>query len=444
MTLLQQRLYRFLVRLHPAQFRHDFGREMLLDFEDASAHTRFVTLYLDALISLGRQWLESSLSGGAECDTAQKASLLTGPYITFGDEPLSVIELGRGLLAALMLVALLVFAQSSRIARPEADDSATANFASPTGDAANDNPESGEMSSSSARAAAKPRELASHNYARHAPSPDDLSVTAYFLRSAAAAYSQSSQVNIQTPVPLLEVATIKPSDPAKQPLGLYWRKPDGFTREGTTLRGMIGYAYGVPSSVKGLLQGGPAWMASQAFDVQVKVDAATTERWSKLPQQAVDEERRAVERELLAERFHLKVHRERREMPAFLLTEAKGGSKLQTPVAEKDLQAGVPQSRINFYGRGHMQGHSALLSNLSRSLMAEPEAEGRPIVDKTGLAGQYDFTLRWTPADAPTDAGQQWPSLFTALEEQLGLKLTPGKAQLEIIVVDSVEKPSEN
>lgn len=256
----------------------------------------------------------------------------------------------------------------------------------------------------------------------------------------------ASTMNPQTAAPQLEVATVRASDPAKEHLGLYWRQPDGFKRAGTTLRGMIGYAYGVPSSVKGLVQGGPAWMTSQAFDVQVKVDAATTERWSKMTQQAVDEERRAVERELLAERFHLKVHREMRETPAFVLTLAKGGSKLQTPIAEKDLQAGVPQSRINFPGRGQMQGHSALLSNLARSLMAEPEAEGRPIVDRTGLTGLYDFTLRWAPLDAsvPTDPGEQLPSLFTALEEQLGLKLIPGKAQMEIIVVDSVERPSEN
>jgi uncharacterized protein (TIGR03435 family) len=258
----------------------------------------------------------------------------------------------------------------------------------------------------------------------------------------------ASTIQAQTAAPQLEVATVKPSNPAKEHLGLYWRQPDGFKREGTTLRGMIGHAYGVPSSVKGLVLGGPAWMLSDAFDVQVKVDSATTERWSKLPQQAVDEERTAVERELLAERFQLKVHREMREMPAFALTVAKGGSKLQTPVAEKDLQAGVPQNRINIYGHGHWQGHSALLSNLSRSLTGEPEAEGRPIVDKTGLTGQYDFTLRWTPVDpgpgaAPTDPGE-WPSLFTALEEQLGLKLIPAKEQIEVIVIDSVEKPSEN
>jgi uncharacterized protein (TIGR03435 family) len=253
----------------------------------------------------------------------------------------------------------------------------------------------------------------------------------------------------QTAAPHLEVSTVKPSDPAKEHLGLYWRQPDGFKLEGMTLRTMIGNAYGVPSSVKGLVQGGPARILSDAFDVQVKVDAATTERWSKLPQQGVDEERRVLLRELLAERFQLKIHRELREMPAFVLTIDKGGSKLQLPVAEKELQAGVPQSRINYYGRGQMEGHSALLSNLSRSLTAEPEILGRPVVDKTGFTGQYDFTLHWTsvesgPGAAPTDASEQWPSLFTALKEQLGLKLIPAKEQVEVIVVDSAEKPSED
>jgi len=264
-----------------------------------------------------------------------------------------------------------------------------------------------------------------------------------------AIFATSFPIHAQTAAPHLEVATVKPSDPAKEHLGMYWRQPDGFKLEGITLRGMIANAYGVPSSVKGLVQGGPAWTLSDAFDVQVKVDPATTERWSKSPQQPVDEERRVVLRELLVERFHLQLHRELREMPAFALIVAKGGSKLQPPVPEKDLQAGVPQSRINYYSRGHMQRHFALLSNLSRSLTAEPEIIARPVVDKTGLTDQYEFTLHWTSVDpgsgaAPSDSGEQWPSLFTALEEQLGLELKPEKEQIEVIVVDSVEKPSEN
>ena len=96
-----------------------------------------------------------------------------------------------------------------------------------------------------------------------------------------------------------------------------------------------------------------------------------------------------------------------------------------------------------------MEGHSALMSNLARSLGSDPEIAGRPVVDKTGLTGWYDFTLRWTsddssPGAAPVDPNAQWPSLFTALEEQLGLKLTPEKQPIDIIVVESVEMPGEN
>lgn len=231
---------------------------------------------------------------------------------------------------------------------------------------------------------------------------------------------------------------------------MYWRQPDGFKCEGTTLRGLISNAYVVTgSSVKGMIVGGPAWIATQAFDVQVKVDPPTVARWSKLSEEAEDEERRSVLRELLVDRFQLKLHREQREMPAFALTVVKSGSKLQPPVEETNLPADVPKSRINFYGRGYMQGHFATLGNLSRSLAGEPEIAGRPVIDKTGLTGQYDFTLHWASFDpgsaaAPTDPGEQWPALFTALEEQLGLKPQPEKDQIEVIVVDSVEKPSEN
>jgi uncharacterized protein (TIGR03435 family) len=246
-----------------------------------------------------------------------------------------------------------------------------------------------------------------------------------------------------------DIVTVKLSDPAKQHLALYWRRPDGLKWDGVTVRGMIANAYGVSSIVKYQIEGGPDWMGSRAFDINAKVDDETAARWSRMSQQAVDEERRSMVRALLAERFNLKFHRETREMPALVLTVAKGGPKLRPPQSEHDLEAGVPVSRINFFGHGHMEGHSALMSNLSKSLAAEPEIAGRPVVDKTGLTGGYDFTLRWTPDDpgrgaGPADPNAQWPSLFTALGEQLGLKLTPEKQPIDIIVVDSVEMPSEN
>jgi uncharacterized protein (TIGR03435 family) len=191
---------------------------------------------------------------------------------------------------------------------------------------------------------------------------------------------------------------------------MYWRQPDGLQWGGVTLRGMIANAYGVSSIIKYQIVGGPDWMGSRAFDINAKVDAETAARWSKMKQPEVDEERRSMTRSLLADRFHLKFHHEAREMPALVLTVAKGGSKLQPPQPQHDLQAGIPPNRINFFGHGHMEGHSALMSNLVRSLASEPEIAGRPLVDKTGLTGGYDFTLRWAsdnPGAAPTDPDLQ-------------------------------------
>jgi len=264
-----------------------------------------------------------------------------------------------------------------------------------------------------------------------------------------ALFVAASAVHAQQAALSFDIVTVKLSDPAKDHLALYWRQPNGLKWDGVTLRGMIANAYGVSSIVKYQIEGGPNWMGSRAFDINAKVDAETTARWSKMTQPEVDEERRDMMRSLLADRFHLKIHHETREMAALALRVAKSGSKLQPPHPEHDLQAGIPPNRINFFGHGHMEGHSALMSNLARSLGSDPEIAGRPVVDKTGLTGWYDFTLRWTsddsgPGAAPVDPNAQWPSLFTALEEQLGLKLRPEKLPIDIIVVDSVEMPGEN
>jgi uncharacterized protein (TIGR03435 family) len=246
-----------------------------------------------------------------------------------------------------------------------------------------------------------------------------------------------------------DAVTVKPSHATNEHEGMYLRQPDGLKWADVTLSGMVANAYGVSRIVKGQIEGGPDWMGSRAFDINAKVDADTAARWSKMTQSEVDDERRSMTRSLLADRFHLRLHRETREMPVLVLRVAKSGSKLQPPHPEHDLQAGIPPNRINFFGHGNMEGHSALMSNLARSLASEPEIAARAVVDKTGLTGGYDFTLRWTSDDpgsvaAPADSNTQWPSLFTALEEQLGLKLTQEKQPIDIIVVDSLEMPSEN
>ena len=267
-------------------------------------------------------------------------------------------------------------------------------------------------------------------------------ITLALFVAASTAHSQQATLRF-------DIVTVKPSDPTKEHEAMYWRQPDGLKWDGVTLSGMIANAYGVSRIVSGQIEGGPGWMGSRAFDINAKVDVETAARWSKMTQPEVDEERRSMTRSLLADRFHLKFHHETREMPTLVLRGAKSGAKLQTPHPEHELQAGIPPNRINFFGHGHMEGHSALMSNLARSLASESEIAGRPVVDKTDLSGGYDFTLRWTPDDsspgaAPADPNAQWPSLFTALEEQLGLKLTPEKQPIDIIVVESVEMPGEN
>lgn len=246
-----------------------------------------------------------------------------------------------------------------------------------------------------------------------------------------------------------DVVSVRPSDPSKEHEAMYWRQPDGLRWDGVTIVGMIANAYGLSRTVKDQIEGGPTWMGAKSFDINAKVDAETAARWSRMSQAQADEERRAMVRSLLTDRFHFRSHHEIRDLPVLVLRVAKSGSKLQHPHPQHDLPAGVPASRINFPGNGRMEGHAALMSNLVRSLASEPEIAGRTLLDRTGLTGGYDFTLRWTPdsltsATDSSDSDTQWPSLFTALKEQLGLNLGQEKQSIDIIVVDSVEMPDEN
>jgi uncharacterized protein (TIGR03435 family) len=151
---------------------------------------------------------------------------------------------------------------------------------------------------------------------------------------------------------------------------------------------------------------------------------------------------------LLADRFHLQLHRETRELPAYTLTVAKGGSKLE--------QSKSRELRMN-WGMGRFDYRGAPMSMLATTLT---QLAGRIVVDQTGLTGNYDLTLQWTPDEAQSQVFRRagdWasageasipdasgPSLFTALKEQLGLRLEATKAPIEMLVVDHAEHPSEN
>jgi uncharacterized protein (TIGR03435 family) len=179
----------------------------------------------------------------------------------------------------------------------------------------------------------------------------------------------------------------------------------------------------------------PAWLGTEFFDIVGVAD---------LPGTPDLEQLKTMERKLLVDRFQLKFHWETREMSAYVLTVGKGGARLG---GSKDLD-GPP----SFRGRPDqaMKGRNLTMANFAQLLQSG--IMDRPVVDHTELVGKYDFEVRWTPDQtefgghfpAGTDSADAPPGIFTALQEQLGLKLSAEKTAVRVMVIDRVEQPSAN
>ena len=184
------------------------------------------------------------------------------------------------------------------------------------------------------------------------------------------------------------------------------------------------------------------WMVSERYDVDAKADGKTTE----------DEARRMLQ-SLLADRFKLKVHKEPKDLPSYALTIAKGGLKMkqssgECPPPSENSTSQTPCGGFRLFQRRQLSGEKVPVAEL-RDILST--LTGRTIIDKTGLKGVFDISLKWTPdevlavgaeagaADGPSDG-----SLFSALQEQLGLRLESQKGSIQILVVDAAEKPSAN
>jgi uncharacterized protein (TIGR03435 family) len=236
--------------------------------------------------------------------------------------------------------------------------------------------------------------------------------------------------------PAFEVATIKPSDPARPGQVVTLRGVEVITMN-TTLHDLINLAYWLHPKQ---LTGGPAWTESDRYDLTGKPDAPG--------QPSVDQMKMMIQK-LLADRFQLKFHFEKRELSAYAITIAKTGAKI---TRSQDDPNGIPgwnfgrnaSGMIMTFRNSPMSQFTALLQN----------SMDRPVVDQSGLSGRYDFTLTFTP-DAPqaaligvpppaADNPDAAPDLFTAFQQQLGLKLESTKAPVDVMVIDKVEKPSEN
>jgi uncharacterized protein (TIGR03435 family) len=276
---------------------------------------------------------------------------------------------------------------------------------------------------------------------------------AFSLATATPNRAQPQPQNTAAPSPMYEyeAATIKPSkgpDPGGR-IGM-WAAPDGFSAWFITLQQIISVAYGVE---RFQISGGPNWLPSERFDIEAKMDAATADALEKLSQDQRVLAQQQMLQALLANRFQLTVHRETNELTIYKLVIAKGGPKLR----EAKPDGTHP-------GAGSMQG-SVLGGEVIAQAVPVPRLAheltlmlGHPVSDKTELKGVYDFKLQFTPDNrlqppnglAPNErlpvrpADSNVPSLFDALQEQLGLKLESGKGPVEVIVIDHVERPSPN
>jgi bla regulator protein blaR1 len=245
-----------------------------------------------------------------------------------------------------------------------------------------------------------------------------------------------------------EVASLKPSPANSQGYSILPIPGGRLQARNIALKRLIAVAYSVTDFQ---IYGNLNWLESQHYDMDAKAPGPAA-----LPQL------RLMLRSLLEERFHLKIHREAKELPIFSLTPAKagepGGPGL-TPTPEGDCSAsatdqaplanGTPCGVVNL-GRGRINGQRGRISQLADRLSTLLD---RTVVDKTGLTGNFNIAVTWTPdpdlerngpGGQPPPDPASGPSLFTALQQQLGLKLTPGKGPVEVIVVDSAEKVTGN
>jgi uncharacterized protein (TIGR03435 family) len=213
--------------------------------------------------------------------------------------------------------------------------------------------------------------------------------------------------------------------------------PLRFSRRGVTLARLLTAAYQIPHP-KQLI--GPEWLNSNAYDIEALAPAGST-----------PEQQQVMVQNLLIERFAMKLHRETREMPVYELVVAKGGPKM-IPSAPNSPFAPLADRPLPTAPRGYGDGttHLAERGTMEQFAARLTRYVDRPIVDRTGLKGEYDVTLRWTPgAQAPppvaADAPDPGLSIFSAVQTQLGLKLDAKRGPVEVVVVDHLEKiPTEN
>lgn len=266
----------------------------------------------------------------------------------------------------------------------------------------------------------------------------------------------ATQSRAQTPaeppavkLPVFEVASIKP-DKSGTPVIMLRFTPDGFNATNSPLKLLIQQAYKVEENQ---IIGAPSWVNSERYDLEAKVESSDVDKLKGLD----PEQRMRMLQPVLADRFQLKVHRETRQLPVYELVLAKAGSKLHEAKPGDTYPNGIkgPDGHsgagLVWFESDQLTCQAVGIDQLTRLLA---QRLGHNVLDKTGLTGKYDFKMQWPPEEGPGamfDEGEgrnasesSGPSIFTLIQEQLGLKLESHKAPVEVLVIDHVEAPSAN
>jgi len=218
-----------------------------------------------------------------------------------------------------------------------------------------------------------------------------------------------------------------------------------FVMERWRVKDLIEYSYDVKEPQ---VLGGPKWIESERYDVEAKLQDSDVTKEQNLPHEERISQLRV--RELLSSRFGLKVHRSVKDLPVLALVVAKNGPRFAEAKASSNTDADKNGRQVNMTMDGKelvLSLENAPLRYLALALSGQPEIEGRILVDKTRLTGNYTLKLKWEKQDLATASGaseRSGPTLFTALQEELGLKLESRKEPIDVVVIDTVERPSQN
>jgi uncharacterized protein (TIGR03435 family) len=299
---------------------------------------------------------------------------------------------------------------------------------------------------------------------------------AFGMAHGTSAHAQSGGTATYPPGFEFDVATIYLSKDTSMGGVVGFLTPDSYRARNMTMRFVIREAYDLWGGREEMVSGGPKWLDTDRYYITAKLDATVADKLKKLSPDERKKTQEQMVRALLADRFKLETHGETRPFPVYEMTIAKNGLKLHEakpgdtyesatfPYADKFADGSEKAGQMFRVGGADPDGHRTMtiygfgisMAALARGLAVDT---GQIVQDKTGLNGVYDFTLKYTmipfgdraaaaAPDGQSVANASDPTsgrpVFSAIQQQLGLKLESTKGQVEIVVIDRVERPSGN